>query len=347
MQPSVSIIMPVYNASAYLPAALESVCADLTRGAELVAANNNSQDESLRILKKFAEQHPEVTVVDSCTGMAGGARNAALAKASGEYVFFMDADDQLCSGALAELYQAAKRENADIVLGKHVRFGGEYLPAWPEREPPAVGPRWDKRSLGARGLFILSQKFNVPWGKLIRKSLLDQYGLRFPEGMPHEDLAFMSTVFSLAGKVVSCNMCCYAYRETPGSLSMRNPADKALALYNTFACMRRVLVRNGIYEELAEEYEFYLLQMIIGGEGPGNGNLKRTSSVGMRRFFRLASDFYAQIPCSFFSRRSWLFRWKYICFRFALTYKSPAAVHICRVLTDLLGCFCRRSQQLL
>lgn len=342
MQPSVSIIIPVYNAAVYLPAALESVCADLNKGAELVAANNCSEDESLQMLTSFAARHTAVTVLDACTGMAGGARNAALDKASGEYVFFMDADDLLFPGALAELYQTAKRENADIVLGRNVTLRAAG-PVWPKRKACVVNARWDQGNPGRRGLFVLSQNYNVPWGKLIRKSLLDRYELRFPQGMPHEDLAFMSTVFSLAEKVVSCNTCCYAYRETQGSLSRRNPADKVSALYHTFAYMRGVLSSIGIYEELAEEYEFYLLQMIIGGEGPGNGNLKRLSPAGMRRFFRLAAEFYAGVPGKLFACRSWLFRWKYACFRFALKYKSAAAVYACRILTDLLGCFYRRG----
>lgn len=341
MKPPVSVIMPVYNAAAYLPAALESVCVDLKQGAELVAANNCSVDESLQILKNFAARHSAVTVLDVCAGMAGGARNAALCKASGEYVFFMDADDCLYPGALAELYQTAKRENADIVLGQKVIFT-EGEPVWTQQKSSVVNARWEREKLGACGLFILSQNYNVPWGKLIRKSLLDSYALRFPEGMPHEDLAFMSTVFALAGKVVSCNTCCYAYRETQGSLSRRNPADKVAALFHTFARMRGDLVRTGIYEELAEEYEFYLLQMLIGGEGAGNGNLKRLPAADMRRFFHLAAEFYAGVPGKFFACRSWLFRWKYACFLFAIKYKSVAAVRICRILTDVLGCFCQR-----
>lgn len=338
-----SIIMPVYNAEKYLPQALASVEEYLTAGAELIAVDNMSADGSWKILCDFAVKHPaSVKVFQHAGGMAGGARNEGLHHAEGEYVFFMDADDALAPGALHTLYQTAVNYGADIALGQYVSFN--QTP--PKEVPAATGQDikiWDRNEGKLTDFFQLSQSYNVPWNKFIRREVLTRHQLAFPEGMPHEDLPFISTVFVCSKRVVLYPGVTYLYRLTPNSLSKRDPEKKLTFFMQSFALMRGKLKELGLYAPLQEEYEYYLLQMIIGNEGPGNGNLKLLTASQLRSFLKYAASFYLALPKDLFNQRSWLFRWKFWAFRLALRHQSPVVVKTAKYITDILGLFAHKQ----
>lgn len=339
-----SIIIPVYNAEKYLPQALASTEEYLQNGAEVIAVDNMSSDGSWNILCDFAVKHPAcVKVFQHAGGMAGGARNKGLQHAESDYVFFMDADDMLAPGALHALYQTALNYEADIALGQYVSFNQ----APPKNLPTAVPNQdikiWDRNEWNLTDFVQLSQSYNVPWNKFIRRKLLTQHQLAFPEGMPHEDLPFISTVFVCARRVVLYPGVTYLYRLTPNSLSKRDPEKKLTFFMQSFALMRSKLKELGLYAPLQEEYEYYLLQMIIGNEGPGNGNLKLLTIAQLRSFLKYAAAFYLALPKGLFNKRSWLFRWKFFAFRQALKHQSPAVVKTAKYITDILGLFAHKQ----
>lgn len=90
----VSVIMPVYNAAAWLRRSVESVLTQSHRNLELVVVDDGSGDESLTILEAFARRDDRVRIQrQPSNGGVASARNAGLAAAQGEYVAFLDADD--------------------------------------------------------------------------------------------------------------------------------------------------------------------------------------------------------------------------------------------------------------
>ncbi|MHB1213706.1 MAG: glycosyltransferase [Thiobacillus sp.] len=91
MTPLVSIIMPCYNAVAHLPSSIASVLAQTFSDWELIAIDDGSTDSTLAWLK--AQDDPRIRVHSQPNQGVSVARNAGLAKASGVYVAFLDADD--------------------------------------------------------------------------------------------------------------------------------------------------------------------------------------------------------------------------------------------------------------
>jgi glycosyltransferase involved in cell wall biosynthesis len=86
----VSVIIPNYNYARFLDQAIQSVLSQTYEGLELIVVNNGSTDDSLEVLEKYGNS---ITVVDQENLGQSGARNSGIAKARGELIAFLDADD--------------------------------------------------------------------------------------------------------------------------------------------------------------------------------------------------------------------------------------------------------------
>lgn len=153
-----SIIMPVYNAAAYLVEAVESIWNQTWNGSrEIIIVDDQSEDHSLSIAERLGD-----AVVSVVHGGAAKARNVGLHMASGQFVFFMDADDVLWQDALEKLFHAMEvDERCEIVYGKAEDFISPELPDDEQR-------RLKARESGYGGV--------LPGCALIRRSLFDRSG---------------------------------------------------------------------------------------------------------------------------------------------------------------------------
>lgn len=116
--PKVSVVIPVYNAAAFLRSSLDSVLSQTIGDLEILCTDDGSVDESLSILQEYAAKDERVRVFCQENKGAGPARNLALSNAQGEYVVFMDGDDNYPEkDTLERLYHAAKANDCAIVAG--------------------------------------------------------------------------------------------------------------------------------------------------------------------------------------------------------------------------------------
>ena len=99
--PKISILVAVYNSAAYLPQCLDSLLGQTLHDIEVLCVDDASTDNSLAILRQYAERDTRVKVfaLDENHGIAF-ARNVALSNASGEFICFVDSDDWLAPNAL-------------------------------------------------------------------------------------------------------------------------------------------------------------------------------------------------------------------------------------------------------
>lgn len=122
--PKVSVIIPVYNAKEYLRRCLDSVCNQTLMDIEIICVNDCSTDNSLDILNEYAENYPNIKVIDcKLNGGESVARNIGLDNATGEYLGFVDNDDEIDLDFYEKLYAKAKETNADIVKGEVRQVG--------------------------------------------------------------------------------------------------------------------------------------------------------------------------------------------------------------------------------
>lgn len=187
-----SVIIPVYNCEHYLWDTLGSVLAQDMDAAEMeiIAVDDGSTDASLTILESLAQRHDNLRVRSIPHSGSGGApRNTGLDLATGRYVFFLDADDEIEPDALRRLVQVADDTGSGVVLCKVGPSG-----ARPRATP--IPTRAFRRSRFAAD-FIESMAYTTlaPW-KLFRRSLIEDNHLRFPLGYRMgEDQPFVMGAF--------------------------------------------------------------------------------------------------------------------------------------------------------
>ena len=115
----VSVIMPIYNAEAYLHPAIDSVLDQTLKEIELICVDDGSTDRSLDIIKEYQKNDSRVRIITENNAGPSMARNKGLARARGEYVIFLDADDFSELTMLERLYETSVRDELDIAIARY------------------------------------------------------------------------------------------------------------------------------------------------------------------------------------------------------------------------------------
>lgn len=217
-QPLVSIIIPIYNVEKYLARCLESVVTQSYSTIEILLIDDATQDNSAQIYSAYKKDDERIRLLRHQTNCGlSVARNTGMDAARGEYIFFLDSDDQLPVNAI-ELLVEASRGETDIAIGSYIcqfsdkaeirelTFSEEsYIPAyeyidWLVKEHRYIG---------------------VVFNKLYKRSFIDAQNLRFTPGILSEDEEFTVKTLLSAETVALIppqHTVYYYHRDNPGSI---------------------------------------------------------------------------------------------------------------------------------
>ncbi|MEZ5917541.1 MAG: glycosyltransferase [Parvularculaceae bacterium] len=211
----ISVILPIYNVEDYIEDCLVSLAKQDDNNFELVVVDDGGRDRSMDIVAQHAEKFKNLKIHQQSNGGLGAARNAGVDIAAGEFIVFVDSDDTVTPGFIKKLRAKQIEGNYDIVSGRLDRISetGEQLtrtrePVYQKVKPPISDY---ERTLG-----VLSP--SVSCARLIRKRLLVERGLRFPDRLPHEDLFFTYKLMRNA-RHASIDTYIYRWRQRASSLS--------------------------------------------------------------------------------------------------------------------------------
>lgn len=319
--PKISVIIPVHNTEKYLRACLDSVANQTFQDFEAIIIDNNSPDNSAKIITEYVNKYPNFKTYKKIGGGLSGARNCGLKYVKGEFLFFLDSDDTIDDNTLSVLYDTSQKYNADIVTCTSKRIDTE-------------GNLWDKNKTNYGQEFLISDLKDgkvkllkslgqnaCAWGKLFKSNIFTDNDFTFPENALYEDVALITTTSLFINNLYVLNKPLYNYRYVPSSISNTKKHLAPKSLFNNFALLRPKLQKYSFFKnDIREEWEYRLMHMIIGGEGIGNGGLKKLSKQEVKEFFTLVKDFYLSLPKDFFASRNIVFRQKYALFLFALEH---------------------------
>lgn len=216
----ISIIVPCYNAAKYIEECFDSICRQTIGMKELqvILVNDASSDDTLQFLEKFQREYPEsVVVVDLKENhKQGGARNAGLKYAEGEYITFLDADDWLAPEMCEKTYHTAKENDIDILQFPFVHVFPEKMITDTSAQYGLLDGNIDsiKRGILA-GFFLTFGSQN----KLYKRQLLEEAHAQFLEGVVYEEPYFVYPLLFLAKRFFCMKEGLYYYRQTAPSIT--------------------------------------------------------------------------------------------------------------------------------
>ncbi|MER5520968.1 bifunctional glycosyltransferase family 2 protein/CDP-glycerol:glycerophosphate glycerophosphotransferase [Streptomyces sp. NPDC002763] len=210
--PRFSVIVPAYKVQAYLPECLDSVLSQSYPDLELIAVDDRSPDACGTIIDEYAAGDARVRPVHLAENQGlGGARNAGLEQARGDYLIFLDGDDTLTPDALRAIADRIKETGEpDVLVYDYART---FWTGRAERNKVAFqlteqGPapfRLDDRPGLVRVLM-------VAWNKAYRREFVAEHDFTFPPGY-YEDTPWTYPVLMTAGTIATLDRVCVHYRQ--------------------------------------------------------------------------------------------------------------------------------------
>lgn len=212
-----SVIIPVYNVETYLRQCLESVLNQTFLDWEAICVNDGSTDNSSEILEEFAARDGRIQVIAQPNGGLSAARNTGMDAAKGDYLLFLDSDDWLEPNALQTLAQYLNGEDMLCFSGRRfVEEADQFNPAdqLVEKSYPSGMAYYNENALLPRDFAFVCVVLRA-----YRRHFIQQQGLRFKEGLFHEDDLFTPIACYYAGRVKQINACLYNYRVRAHSIT--------------------------------------------------------------------------------------------------------------------------------
>lgn len=212
--PKLSVIVPVYNGEGYIRSCLDSVLhkQNIGNALEVICIDDGSTDKTSDILDEYRKADQRLHVVrfeEKQQAGAGAARNIGLKLARGEFIHFIDSDDQVPDNIYADWIDAQEQTGADFSCARFEKVDfttGELL--------KTCGRSYDEK---VKVLDISTDKakliydFVAPWNKLYRTSFVIRNGIRFDETMVRNDRSFYISSVLKSNKVVYYGACVYKH----------------------------------------------------------------------------------------------------------------------------------------
>lgn len=236
--PKYSIIVPVYRVEAYLPACIDSVLAQTADVSfELILVDDGSPDGCGKTCDDYAAKDSRIRVLHTENRGVSRARNYGVAHAQGEYLLFLDADDEW-EKELLQNVEKLTDSSPDMVM-----FGCSQLFESQQKVPLPI-PAVAKGETGEAFLNSLFEKGKVPWyfcwSYVYSRAFFLAHQLFFPEELKvSEDFVQIMNAIPLAKRVMGCDKPLYLYRMRQGSATSSVTAEKLMNNLTTKAAYFR------------------------------------------------------------------------------------------------------------
>lgn len=213
--PVVSIIMPLYNKEAYIHRAIESVLHQKFSDIELIIVDDGSTDGSADVVKYYMKQDKRIVFIQISNGGVSYARNIGLDHAKGEWIQFLDADDQMDSQYLADAMKILENKEEDIIFSDFW-----MVSAYEKKERLILSNEiGEKNGSELCECYMRLQKENGFFGyisnKLFKRTLYLNSKARFrTEIKLAEDLDFYVQMYPFVNKAFFVPLCSFYYLQT-------------------------------------------------------------------------------------------------------------------------------------
>lgn len=273
-----SVIVPVYRAEYTIERCVDSIRKQTIKDIEIILVDDGNVGKLREKCDELAEIDQRIKVIHQKNSGPSVARNAGLKIATGQWIAFCDADDEMVEDACEKYLEKATENNCDVVIADIYRVSNEqkHIRLFDE------GTSWEsKKDIDAlinltmcyqanpfaKKVGISKFGYGGPWNKAIKLDLLKNNNIRFPENIrQYEDRLFNMHVFFHAKRIEYITVPVYKYYATKNSLTRAKASDllelnqKIISEYKQFFAEHIVDGANEILEVMITERFIFLMR---------------------------------------------------------------------------------------
>ncbi len=264
----ISVIVPIYNVEAYLPKCLDSLVAQTFPDVEFILIDDGSTDRSAEFAAAYAGADDRFLVHRTANHGLSAARNLGIEKARGDWLMFVDPDDYVTPDFCETPYQAALREEADLVIFKSSVVRGRGSVA--RGKGSAISGIVDAETAVRYGGVAV-------WNKLYRRELFG--AIRYPEGRVFEDIATTHKLIFAAERILMLPDVLYYHVHRKDSISHIHSAQNARDLFLASLERADYLKSRGCAETLYQPEVWSKSLTLLARAEPGGDPLFRQAEA--------------------------------------------------------------------
>ena len=220
-----SVIIPVYNVENYLSRCIDSLLAQNYADLEILLIDNGSKDQSGQICEDYAAKFSYITAYHVPNKDVGSARNFGLAKAKGEFICFVDADDYLLGNLFSDV-ESQLDSQLDLLVFSYYNSIEKNLSEIDRSAKilPTEGKKGKSDFIALFQELWLTDMMYTVWNKIYRKEFLEEHQIVFESYELGEDVRFNLNVYQHINAVLLVKSCYYVY--------ISGRVDSAMGQYN-------------------------------------------------------------------------------------------------------------------
>lgn len=247
MNPLISIIVPVYNVEEYLSKCLDSIVNQTYKNLEIILIDDGSTDNSGIICDEYSEGDTRIKVIHKKNKGVSNTRNIGIENASGEYILFVDADDEIEKDYIYVMIKEVIQSDCDLVISN-------ILDIFNTTCRKRIIKKENLTGIFRNDYFTLLELLRVPFVKLYKSQMINKYNIRFCESMKlSEDQVFNFQYYSIIKNYKFINYCGYKYFHR-NTFSLSKAVDKK-AFYDD---IKKLKIEKCFYDENFIENKEYI-----------------------------------------------------------------------------------------
>ena len=222
-----SVIIPVYNVEKYIDRCLKSIISQNYDDLEIIVIDNGSTDSSGSICDTYASEYSNISVYHIENHGVSAARNFGLAKAQGEFICFVDADDYLVGNLFSNMENQLDSGLDLLVFSYYNSLEKNLSETTRSAKILPIEGKKDRNQFIAlfTGLFLSDMMYTV-WNKIYRREFLEEHRIMFEQYELGEDVRFNLNVFECVHTISFSKTCYYVY--------VSGRTDSAMGQYNPY-----------------------------------------------------------------------------------------------------------------